>query len=161
MAVPERRHSMLKLREPKVKTTTPASDSSSLDEGELSQLNSGHGPGETSALVRKINDIQKTWTSRTQRQSRKDLLHKQSQDWKLAWVCMDYMHTQATWLKELAFSDLAIKRFFKGIFVTFVMICLLHFCFYLLLILPNNYQLLWFKNKMGVKPNNPHLFLWT
>ena len=63
--------------------------------------------------------------------SRKDLLHKQSQNWKLARVCMDYMHTQATWLKKLAFSDLAIKPFFKCIFVTLVIICLLHFCFHL------------------------------
>ena len=60
MAVPERRRSMLKLREPEVKTMTPASDSPALDEGELSQLNSGHGPGETYALGRKINDMQKT-----------------------------------------------------------------------------------------------------
>ena len=60
MVVPERRQSMLKLREPEVKTTTPASHSPSLGECELSQLNSGHGPRETSALGRKINDIQKT-----------------------------------------------------------------------------------------------------
>ena len=47
MAVPVRQHSMSKLREPEVKTTTPASDSPSLGEGELSQLKPGHGPGET------------------------------------------------------------------------------------------------------------------
>ena len=59
MAVPVRQYSMSKLREPEVKTTTPASVSPALGEGELSQLKPGHGPGETSALGRKINDMQK------------------------------------------------------------------------------------------------------
>ena len=61
MAVPESQHSMLKLREPEVKTTAPESDSPSMGEGELSQNKPWHGPGETSALGRKINDMQKTW----------------------------------------------------------------------------------------------------
>ena len=60
MAVPEHRHSVLELREPEVKTTTPASDSPALGEGCVGQLKSGQSLRLTSALGRKINDIQKT-----------------------------------------------------------------------------------------------------
>ena len=59
MAVPERRRSMLKLREPEVITMAPAFDSHSLGEASL-QRKSGQSVGGTSALGRKINDIQKT-----------------------------------------------------------------------------------------------------
>ena len=57
MAVPEHRHSMLELREPEVKTTTPASDSPALEEGCVAQPKSGQSLRLTSALGRKINDM--------------------------------------------------------------------------------------------------------